>query len=78
MSTFIYKNEIYPDGDGITKISDPFWVNTCGKCGHQFWSCLCTLNCTKCGNPDLSRTLGGIPYEQIIAERGEPIRQISE
>lgn len=66
--------KIYPSGDGITKISDPFWQNTCRNCGHVFWSVLCTANCIKCGHPELSRKLGEIPYEQIIAERGKPIK----
>jgi uncharacterized membrane protein YvbJ len=69
---------LYPDGDGITRISDPFWMNHCKKCGHSFWSCLCTADCPQCGNQDLRRELGTVPYEQIIAERGEPIKQKSE
>ena len=80
MSSFhyVYKNELYPDGDGITKISDPFWLNICRECGHKFLSCLCTVNCTECGSQKLDRVLGGIPYEQIIMERGEPIKRNSE
>lgn len=78
MSRFDYKNGLYPNGDGITRISDPFWLNTCHKCGHKYWSILCTEDCSNCGNPDVVRELGGIPYEQIIAERGEPIKQNSE
>ncbi len=78
MSRFDYKNWICPNGDGITKISDPFWLNTCKKCGHKFWSVACTVDCVKCGHPELSQELGGIPYEQIIAERGEPVKPESE
>ncbi|MCI8993135.1 MAG: hypothetical protein HFG80_10535 [Eubacterium sp.] len=69
---------LYPNGDGITKISDPFWRNYCKKCGYAFWSCICTEACPECGNQDLKRELGTVPYEQIIAERGEPIKQKSE
>ncbi len=78
MSIVDYKNGLYPKGDGITKISDPFWLNTCKKCGHKFWSVACTVVCTECGHSELSRKLGGIPYEQIIAERGEPVKPESE
>ncbi len=69
---------IYPGGDGITRISDPFWMNHCKKCGNSFWSCLCTADCPECGSQELIRTLGDIPYEQIITERGEPVKQKSE
>ncbi len=73
------KTEIlYPGGDGITRILDPFWLNVCQKCGHTFWSVLCTENCAQCGHPDLIRSLGGIPFERVIAERGEPIKAESE
>lgn len=61
---------IYPCGDGITRISDPFWHNTCQNCGHAFWSVLSTVKCANCGHAELSQMLGGIPYKQIVAERG--------
>lgn len=70
--------ELYPGGDGITKYSDPFWQNVCPECGHAFWSVLCTAGCPKCGQAELSRSLGGIPYEQIVAKRGKPINPESE
>lgn len=69
-SEFHEENQYYMDG--ITKITDPFWVNTCRKCGEIFWSCDCICACPACGNTDADRQLGGIPYEQIVAERGEP------
>lgn len=72
------RQELYPGGDGITRIFDPFWLNRCEKCGYSFWSCLCTVNCSKCGNQKLIQTLGNVPYEQIIIERGEPIKSKSE
>lgn len=78
MSRFDYKNGLYPNGDGVTRVSDPFWLNTCQKCGYKFWSILCTGDCSNCGNPDVVRRLGGIPYKQIIAERGRPIKGNSE
>ncbi|MCI9357234.1 MAG: hypothetical protein HFH59_06755 [Lachnospiraceae bacterium] len=62
---------LYPYGDGITKISDPFWMNICLKCGHMFWSCSVVSECPKCGGPKLRRTLGEVPYEQIAARRGK-------
>lgn len=61
--------DLYPYGDGITKISDPFWLNICPGCGHMFWSCSYVPECPECGNAGLTRTLGGIPYEQIAARR---------
>lgn len=78
MSRLDYQNVLYPNGDGVTRITDPFWLNTCPKCGHNFWSILSTGNCPNCGNRDVSRELGGIPYEQIIAGRGGPIKRNSE
>lgn len=61
--------------DGITKITDPFWKNTCRKCGHVFWSCVCNSECPACGSSDADRRLGDMPYEQVIAERGKPKNQ---
>lgn len=69
-SDFHQENMYYPDG--ITKITDPFWVNTCRECGEIYWSCDCICTCPVCGSPDAERCLGGVPYEQIVAERGEP------
>lgn len=37
-----------------------------------YWSCDCICTCPVCGSPDAERCLGGVPYEQIVAERGEP------
>lgn len=61
---------LYPNGDGITAFSDPFWQNVCPQCSHAFWSVLCTASCPKCGNKQLSRSLGGKTYGQVAAERG--------
>lgn len=60
---------LYPYGDGITKISDPFWLNACAECGHMFWSCSHASGCPKCGSPKLERSLGGTAYAQIAAKR---------
>lgn len=60
--------------DGITKITDPFWVNTCRKCGKVFMSCICTCGCPGCGSKEANRRLGNIPYDRVVAQRGEPYR----
>ena len=57
--------------DGITKITDPFWTVHC-DCGHKFLSCICNGPCPNCGSLGGTRTLGGVPYDQVVAERGEP------
>lgn len=59
--------------DGITKITDPFWNHVCKKCGHRFQTCTAIVPCPKCGSKEADRWLGEIPYNQVIAERGEPI-----
>jgi len=64
---------LYPGGDGITRVTDPFWKVTCAKCGHIFLSCICTSPCPKCGCLEGDKFLGGIPYNQVIEERGRPI-----
>lgn len=70
LSDFQQRNIYY--SDGITTVLDPFWVNTCKKCGEVYWSCDCICKCPVCGCADAKKSLGGIPYEQIVAERGEP------
>ena len=67
-------SDLYTQGDGITRYTDPFWLNICPICGKAFWSVLCTANCIECGYTELSRKLGGVPYEQIIAERSKQIK----
>lgn len=61
--------------DGITKVTDPFWNQICKSCGHNFQSCTAIVACPKCGSKDADRWLGKIPYDQVIAERGEPISE---
>lgn len=61
--------KLYPYGDGITKISDPFWMNVCLECRYTFWSCSIVSECPKCGRSKLRRTLAGVPYEQVAARR---------
>lgn len=75
MSTSFVKgrNPFYTDG--ITRVTDPFWVVICEKCGHEYLSCVCYSKCPVCGCPDGKRRLGETPYEDVIAERGEPIIQ---
>lgn len=58
--------------DGITKITDPFWVSICSACGRIFMSCECTCPCPGCGSCQADRRMGDIPYDQVVAERGEP------
>ena len=59
--------------DGITRISDPFWSLTCQSCGEYFWSCICIATCPRCGKIVSFGTLGKRTYEEVIAERGNPI-----
>ncbi|MCI8890516.1 hypothetical protein [Sporofaciens musculi] len=61
--------------DGITKVTDPFWVNTCRGCGKVYMSCICTSRCPECGSPEADRQLGKVPYDQVVAERGKPGKQ---
>lgn len=63
--------------DGITRVTDPFWTNICHKCGYVFMSCICTGKCPACGSFEADRRLGDVSYQQVIAERGEPINQSS-
>lgn len=60
--------------DGITKVTDPFWRSTCKKCGHTFLACLSTAVCPECGSNEADRCLGNISFDQIVAERGYPIK----
>ncbi len=60
-------------GDGITKVTDPFWQSVCRKCGYTFLACLSTSACPNCGSSDADRWLGGISYDQIVSERGNPV-----
>lgn len=64
---FQQRNAYY--SDGITKVTDPFWVNTCCRCGHIFMSCLSTGKCPICGSLEADRRLGNMSYNQVIAER---------
>ena len=61
--------------DGITKVTDPFWTNTCHGCGYVFMSCICNGECPNCGGFEADRRLGDVPYEQVVAERGKPKNQ---
>lgn len=56
--------------DGITKITDPFWVSICSDCGRIFMSCECTCPCPDCGSCRADRRMGDVPYDQVVAERG--------
>ncbi len=58
--------------DGITRVTDPFWTNTCRKCKDVFMSCICTGECPVCGSIDADRRLGTMSYQQVINERGNP------
>lgn len=69
-SDFQRRNTCY--SDGITKVIDPFWRNTCQKCGKVYMSCDAMSACPICGCSEAERYLGTIPYEQVIAERGKP------
>ena len=60
--------------DGITKVTDPFWRSTCKKCGYVFLACLATAPCPKCGSDEADWRLGDIPFNQVVAERGYPIK----
>ena len=72
-SDFQRRNTYY--SDVITKITDPFWRNTCQGCGKVYMSCEATSTCPNCGCSDADRYLGTIPYDQVIAERGKPKNQ---
>lgn len=61
-------------GDGITRVTDPFWRSVCKKCGHMFLACLATSGCPVCGSGEADRRLGDIPFDQVVAERGFPIK----
>ncbi len=43
-----YQRPIYYQ-DGITKVTDPFYVVRC-SCGHAGWSCTYKTECSKCGS----------------------------
>ena len=64
--------------DGITKVTDPFWKSVCRKCGHTYLACLSTTECPQCGGMDVDRWLGGVPYDQIVEERGKTVFSESE
>jgi hypothetical protein len=64
------RNPFY--ADGITKVTDPFWRVIC-ICGHEFLSCISNGKCPKCGGTDGVRMLGDRTYEEVVAERGEPV-----
>lgn len=72
-SDFERKNTYY--SDGITRATDPFWTNTCRKCGYVFMSCVCNGECPVCRSCEADRRLGDMPYDQVIAERGKPKNQ---
>ena len=65
------KNNFY--ADGITRVTDPFWKVKCSNCNHVYLACIAISNCPSCGCPDGVRHLGEIPYDEVIAERGEPV-----
>jgi hypothetical protein len=46
--------------DGITKITDPFWVVKCFTCGYEGWNLIHTDSCTECGSEDISCTNAAI------------------
>lgn len=74
MSIGDYRKEHPFYRDGITRITDPFWRSTCKKCGHVFLTCVSTVDCPKCGSDEVERYLGNIPFDQVVAERGYPIK----
>lgn len=67
LSDFQKKNLYYPDG--ITTVLDPFWVNICRECGEVYWSCDSLGTCPVCGCADAERSLGGLSYDKVAAER---------
>lgn len=66
-----HKNIFY--ADGITRVTDPFWKCTCVNCKRTYMSCISISNCPNCGCPDGVRFMGERPYDEVIAERGEPV-----
>ena len=71
MSIFWDRQMFY--SDGITKVTDPFWCIVCAECGHKFLSCTCFAKCPNCGCKEGRRSLGEKTYEEVIAERGNPV-----
>lgn len=55
--------------DGVTYVTDAFWMNVCQDCGHKYLSCICDGNCPACGSEKIVRTLDGKGLEEVIAER---------
>lgn len=45
-------------GDGVTKVTDPFWEVKCKNCGHNTWSVTYKDKCSKCGGNVTCNTAG--------------------